>query len=494
MDLCRELYRPSLALLTDLYQLTMACAYVRSDTARKEATFHLFFREAPFGGGYAVACGLADVITFLRDFRFSRDDLDYLATLTGGDGGALFDRDFLSYLERLELTCDIDAVPEGSVVFAHEPLLRVTGPIVECQLLETALLNLVNFSTLVATKAARVVHAAGSDPVLEFGLRRAQGIDGALSAARAAYIGGCAATSNVLAGRLHGIPVRGTHAHSWVMSFDGELESFLAYAEAQPNNCIFLVDTYDTLAGVANAIIAGQRLRELGHEMLGIRLDSGDLSDLSVAARKLLDDAGFERARIVASNDLDELSIERLKRGGAAIAMWGVGTKLVTSYDQPALGGVYKLGAVREPGGPWQYRIKLSEDRLKVSIPGLQQVRRFRRDDTLVGDVIYDIELGIEGGDAHSPAEATRGFPIPTGQESDDLLIPIVRGGKLVYESPPLDEIRRHAAAARAALPSAAARLHDHTPYPVGLEPRLHARREELIAAARAAREERKSP
>ena len=243
-------------------------------------------------------------------------------------------------------------IPEGTIVFPHEPLLRVHGPLLQAQLLETALLNIVNFQTLVATKAARVVLAARGEPVLEFGLRRAQGIDGALAASRAAYLGGCAATSNVLAGRLYGIPVRGTHAHSWVMCFDDELEAFRAYARAMPNNCVFLVDTYDTLDGVRHAIEVGQELRRQGHEMIGIRLDSGDLAWLSIEARRMLDEAGFPKATIVASNELDEQIIASLKDQGATIGVWGVGTRLVTAYDQPALGGVYKLAAIARRARP----------------------------------------------------------------------------------------------------------------------------------------------
>ena len=275
-------------LLTDLYQLTMSAAYWKSGRAEQEAVFHLFFRKLPFGGGYAVAAGLADAVEFLRNFRFEADDLAYLATLTGNDGSPLFGPGFLDYLGKLRMTCDVDAIPEGTVVFPHEPLVRIRGPILQGQLFETALLNVINFQTLIATKAARVCHAANGEPVLEFGLRRAQGPDGAVMASRAAYIGGCASTSNVLAGRRFGIPVRGTHAHSWVMSFDTELEAFRTYADAMPHNCTFLVDTYDTLDGVRHAIEVGRALRERGSKLAGIRLDSGDLAWLSVEARKLL--------------------------------------------------------------------------------------------------------------------------------------------------------------------------------------------------------------
>ncbi|MES2572953.1 MAG: nicotinate phosphoribosyltransferase, partial [Verrucomicrobiota bacterium] len=349
------------ALLTDLYQLTMLYAHWKSDTADKEAVFHLFYRKQPFKGGFSIACGLSDAIDYLRALSFGEEELAYLRTLCGNDGKPLFEHAFLEYLQAMEWQCEVDGIPEGTVVFPHEPLLRIQGPLIQCQLVETTLLNLLNFQTLIATKAARVCLATQGDPVMEFGLRRAQGADGALAASRAAYIGGCAATSNVLAGHLFGIPVRGTHAHSWVMSFDTEENAFRAYAEAMPNNAVFLVDTYDTIRGVQNAIRQGIALREKGHELAGIRLDSGDLAYLSIEARRMLDEAGFPNASIVASNDLDEHTIVSLKQQGATINVWGVGTKLVTAYDQPALGGVYKLAAVRAGSGAWEHRVKLSE-------------------------------------------------------------------------------------------------------------------------------------
>ena len=351
---------------------------------------------------------------------------------------------FLEYLQQLQFSCDVDAMPEGTVAFPHEPLVRVRGPILQCQLLESALLNVINFQTLVATKAARVCQAAQGDAVLEFGLRRAQGIDGALAASRAAFVGGCSATSNVLAGKLFGIPVKGTHAHSWIMSFDDELEAFRTYAEAMPNNCVFLVDTYDTLDGVRNAIEVGRWLREKGHKLLGIRLDSGDLAWLSIEARKLLDAGGFAEAAIVASNDLDENLIVSLKQQGAKIGVWGVGTKLVTAYDQPALGGVYKLGAVREAGHAWQYRLKLSEQTIKISNPGILQVRRFFGPEEAIGDMLFNEEQGIRT-DGQSitiidPRDETRRMQIPSEAKYRDLLDSgSFAGERSVYTSPTLD-------------------------------------------------------
>jgi len=481
-----DLYKPSLALLTDLYQITMACAYWKSGTADKEAVFHLSFRSNPFGGGYTVACGVERAMDFLEGLRFEPDDLAYLDGLTGNDGARLLDAAFLDELARLRIRCDIDAVPEGTVVFPHEPLVRVTGPILQCQILETPLLNMVNFETLIATKAARVCQAADGQPVLEFGLRRAHGIDGALAASRAAYVGGCSATSNLLAGRLHGIPVAGTHAHSWVMSFDTEREAFRAYAEALPNNCVFLVDTYDTLEGVRRAVEVGQGLRRRGHEMAGIRLDSGDLAYLSREARAILDAAGFEKAAIVASNDLDEHIIESLKVQGAPISSWGVGTRLVTGHDQPALGGVYKLAAVREPGGEWQPKLKLSEQALKVSNPGIQQVRRFRKDGEYLADMIYEERADPPGhSEMVDPSDPTRRKAIPDGTPHENLLVPMLREGRRVRPAPALSEVRGRVQQQLAGFHGGVKRFVNPHRYPVGLEVGLFELRTRLMLEIR---------
>ncbi len=477
---------PSLTLLTDLYQLTMAYGYWRTGTGDQEAVFHLFFRKPPFGGQYALAAGLAAVLDYLREFRFHPAELEYLATLDGNDGQPLFAPEFLDYLGQLRLSCDVHAVPEGTAVFAHQPLLRVQGPLLQGQLLETALLNLINFPTLIATKAARVCLAAEGDPVLEFGLRRAQGVDGALTASRAAYLGGCAATSNVLAGQRFGIPVKGTHAHSWVMSFASEPQAFAAYAQAMPNNCVFLVDTYDTEQGVRHAIAAGQALRAHGHVLAGIRLDSGDLAQLSIQARHMLDQAGFTGAAIVASNDLNEFLIQECKRQGARISVWGVGTKLACAYEQPALGGVYKLAAIRDADSAWQYKLKLSNEPAKISNPGILQIRRFGTQlGGFVGDMLFD-ELA-------PPADAAimvdlRGetaLTWPAHTPSTDLLVPVLRQGKEVYTLPPLAESREHARQQLAALPAEVTRLDQPEPYPMGLEAGLHARKLEMVARLR---------
>lgn len=474
------------ALLTDLYQLTMANGYWKAGKAEQEAVFELFFRKPPFQCGFTVVAGLAPVIDFLSAFCFTTDDMAYLSTLRGNDERPLFEGKFLDYLKALRFTCDVHAIPEGTVVFPQEPLLRIQGPILQCQLIETAMLNLINFQSLVATKAARVCLAAQGEPVLEFGLRRAQGVDGALAASRAAHIGGCDATSNVLAGKLYGIPVRGTHAHSWVMSFDDELEAFRAYAEAMPNNCIFLVDTYDTLEGVRRAVEIGHWLRKHGHELAGIRLDSGDLAWLSTEARRILDEAGFSKAAIVASNELDENIITSLKDQGAAINVWGVGTRLVTAYDQPALGGVYKLSAIRGKDGHWNYKVKLSEQTVKISNPGIHQVRRFHSEKEFVADGIFDVERGAPANfTVVDPLDPTRRKHLSPEITFEDLLVPAFKRGQQVYQSPPLAEIRQRTHSQLSRFHSGVKRFVNPHQYPVGLELGLHDLRTELILKAR---------
>ena len=469
----------SLALLTDLYQLTMAYGYWNCGRAESEAVFHLTFRVNPSGGHFAVTCGLETAVEWLDELHLTGDDAQYLGGLTGVDGHPLFDDEFLAYLEQLTFRCDLDAIPEGTVAFPHEPLIRVRGPLLQCQIIETALLNIINFQTLIATKASRICRVAGDDEVLEFGLRRAQGIDGGLSASRAAYVGGCHATSNVLAGKLFDIPVRGTHAHSWVMCFEDELQAFEEYAKAMPNNCVFLVDTFDTLDGVRNAIRVGEDLRKRGFEMIGIRLDSGNLAELSMQARVELDAGGFPDAKIVASNDLDEFKIQKLKDQDACISVWGVGTRLATGHDQPALGGVYKLAAVRDHD-QWQHKIKLSNDPIKISNPGIQQVRRYSNETGFVGDVIYDEHLGIETD--RQGQDSANSF--------EDLLKPVFRNGKRVYESPSIHESRRRTIEQLAKLPSSITSVGYRTSdkkrdeYPVNLEPRLLELKKRLIRQA----------
>ena len=481
-------YNQSLSLLTDFYQMTMAYGYWKAKVNTKEAVFHMFFRNNPFKGGFTIACGLEYVIDYLENFSFDETDIGYLASLRGNDAKPIFEKGFLDYMGDLKFECDVDAVPEGTIVFPHEPLIRVQGPIIQSQILETALLNIINFQTLIATKAARVLIASQGDPVLEFGLRRAQGIDGALSASRAAYIGGCAATSNVLAGKLFGIPVRGTHAHSWVMSFDDEIEAFKEYAKALPNNCVFLVDTYDTLEGVKRAVDAGKWLRRAGHELIGIRLDSGDLAYLSIEARRILDAEGFPDAKIIASNELDENIITSLKEQGAKIAVWGVGTKLITAYDQPALGGVYKLSAVRSSGGEWKYKVKLSEQAAKVSNPGILQVRRYSKGAEAIADVIYDQRTDLSKGCIMvDPFDMTRQKRLPAQTESRDLLVPVFRAGKRVYPKVTIEEAKKNARGNLEWFHSGVKRFVNPHQFPVGLEKSLYVLKTDLILKTREA-------
>lgn len=468
-------------LQTDLYQLTMAAAYWQAGTHMRESVFHLFFRRLPFKGGYAIAAGLGPALEWIRDFRFSDSDLTYLTGLVTKAGSPLFQPKFIDYLAELRLQLDIDAVPEGHPVFAHEPLLRVQGPILHAQLVETALLNIVNFQTLIATKAARICRAA-EGPVMEFGYRRAQGQDGGLSASRAAWIGGCDSTSNVLAGKQFGIPIRGTHAHSWVMSFDDEQQAFDLYAEAMPDNTTLLVDTYDTLQGIDRAIVTARKLRERGHALNAIRLDSGDLAWLSQQARKKFDEAGFPEVKVVASNDLDEHLIESLRHQEAKIDLWGVGTNLVTAADQPALGGVYKLSALRNDDGTWKHRIKLSEQRAKSSIPGRLQVRRFMQDGQYVGDAIYDMDAGIaNGGTIIDPANPLQQKQIGAKAGHFDLLVPHMKAGEPIHPAEPLAKIRERCREELEHFDPAVLRLLNPHLYPAGLAENLHFAREEML-------------
>lgn len=433
----------SLCLLTDFYQLTMAYCYWKAGLDKRDAVFHLFFRKPPFHGGFTITAGLQNAIEYLNRFKFDKSDIDYLANLRDSENKPYFCEDFFKYLLDMKFTCSIDAIPEGNVVFPHEPLLRITGPLLQCQLLESPLLNLINFPSLIATKAARICIAAQGDPVFEFGLRRAQGINGALAASRASYIGGCEGTSNVLAGKLYGIPVLGTHSHSWVMAFENEQEAFDVYAKELPNHTVLLVDTYNSLEGVKHAITTGQELKKRGKKLQGIRLDSGDLAYLSIKSREMLDAAGFHDTKIVASNELDETIIAELKRQGARIDVWGVGTHLVTAVNQPALDGVYKLSAIKDAEGQWQYKLKLSEQMLKISNPGISQIRRFRLHDEYVADAIYDVKLGIKSPcTIVDPLDPTRKKQMPKECQEQDMLVPIFHNGECVYKSPPLKEIR----------------------------------------------------
>lgn len=476
------------ALLTDLYQLTMAQGYWEGGRAHSQACFHMYFRDYPFKGGYAIACGMAQLAEIVDAFVFSEEDRAYLASLDAPGGGKLFKQEFLDYLADFRLSVDIDAVIEGTVVFPHEPLVRVTGSIMECQLLETALLNCVNFETLIATKAARVCSAAQA-PVAEFGLRRAQGVAGGVWASRAAVVGGCASTSNVLAGKLFSVPVSGTHAHSWVMSFSSELEAFRAYAEAFPKNCILLVDTYDVEQGTKNAITVGLEMRARGERLTGVRIDSGDLAWLAKMARAMLDEAGLDDCGIVLSNDLDEFTIQSIRDEGAQVMSWGVGTKLACAYDQPTLGGVYKLSATRDSSkDAWCDRIKISESTVKLTVPGVLDVRRyFGNDGRIAGDMVFDVNAGVGSRETIvDPTDELRRKDL-AGKRFETLLKPLARNGQTVLEPhlrSAMDARGRVQQQLDTLSESQKRMLNPHT-YPVGLEHGLFERRHHLVACMR---------
>lgn len=434
----------NLTLMTDLYQLTMMQGYFKANN-KNVAVFDAFYRSNPCKGGYAIFAGLEQVIDYVKNLRFTDGDIEYLRGL------GIFGEDFLDYLKEFRFTGDIYAFPEGTVMFPREPMMKVIAPIMEAQLIETAILNIVNHQSLIATKAARVCYAAQGDGVMEFGLRRAQGPDAGIYGARAAMIGGCKGTSNVLAGEMFDVPVLGTHAHSWIMSFPDEYTAFKTYAELYPNACTLLVDTYDTLrSGVPNAIRVFTELRDKGihPKSYGIRMDSGDLAYLSIEARKMLDEAGFEDAVIAASNDLDEYLIESLKSQGATITSWGVGTNLITSKDNPSFGGVYKLAAIADNDGNLIPKIKKSENIEKVTNPGNKKVYRIYDNDTgkvkadliCLADEVYDVSEDLTLFDPNAPWKKTT---LPGGSYTmRALLVPVVKQGEVVYNSPSVMEIR----------------------------------------------------
>jgi len=426
----------------------MLQGYFEEKQANETVIFDMFFRNNPNSGGYSVCAGLQQVIEYIEGLHFADEDISYLKTLN------LFSDKFLSYLKDFKFTGDIYAIPEGSVIFPKEPIMKIVAPIMEAQLIETALLNIINHQSLIATKASRVVFAANGDTVLEFGLRRAQGPDAGIYGARAAMIAGCFATSNVLAGQMFDVPIRGTHAHSWVMSFSDELTAFRKYANLYPNACILLVDTYDTLkSGVPNAIKVFNEMREKGIELknYGIRLDSGDLSYLSKKARQLLDNAGFKDAIISASNDLDENLISSLKLQGAKISSWGVGTNLITSKDCPAFGGVYKLSAVYESDKKaFKAKIKLSENAEKNTNPGNKKIYRIYDKDTkkIIADLICLEEETLDTSEElllFDPLDTWKKTLLPADTYyTKELLVPVFKNGNCVYQSPSVMEIREY--------------------------------------------------
>ncbi len=452
------------ALLTDFYQLTMAYGYWKTGKCNDEAVFNLFFRRFPFNGAYVIACGLEQLIAHVVDFRFNHDSLEYLSVLQNSAHNNIFERDFIKYLRDLRITCDIDAIPEGSLAFTAEPMVRVKGPLLQCQLLESALLNIINYQSLIATKAARICVAARG-PVFEFGLRRAPGPDGALSASRAAYIGGCCGTSNVLAGKVFGIPVKGTHAHSWVMAFGSESESFDTLAQMLPDDCILLVDTYDTLAGVERAARIGEVMKTRGVRLSGIRLDSGDIAELSCKAREILDRHGLIDCRVVASNELDEYQIASLRQRGAMVDYWGVGTRLVSGYDEGALSGVYKMSAIRTVGNDWNYKLKITGSPEKATCGGLPLVRRYLLNNLYWGDMVFDEQLGP--GNVMVMSDGSR-LAVPDNATGEELLQPIFRKGKLVYDSPRIENIRERTFTELCRLPEEMLKLEPTMVYPVG--------------------------
>lgn len=469
----------NLTLLTDLYEITMAYGFYKHKKHEEEAVFDIFFRQNKLIT-YSLAAGLQQAMDYLLNWRFSAEDMDYLRSLK------LFEEDFLRYLEKMRFTGDVYAVREGEPVFPGEPILTVKAPLIQAQFAETALLNIINHQTLIATKASKICRAAGEGAVMEFGLRRAQGPDAGIYGARAAVIGGCSSTSNVIAGQLFGIPVSGTMAHSWIMDFNSEYEAFKAYADSYPDNCLLLVDTYDTLrSGVPNAIKVFKELAAAGHRPRGIRLDSGDFAYLSKKARKMLDAAGFPDAIICASGDLDEYSMTSLMQQGAKIDLWGVGTKLITSQEMPALGGVYKLAAVVREDGTMIPKIKLSDNAAKITNPSFKNL--FRLYDKESGMAIADlITMREEAVEEEQPL--TIFHPLETWKRTtvknfraEPLLHTIVKRGKLVYEFPELMEVQAFSKAELSKFWEEYLRLDMPELYKVDLSEQLHALKSKML-------------
>lgn len=473
----------NLTLLTDLYQLTMMSGYFKSGKTEDVAVFDLFFRRNNIIT-YSVAAGLEQAIEYIRSIRFTEEDIAYLRSLH------LFDEDFLEYLKGFRFTGDVYAVPEGTLVFPEEPIITVKAPVLEAQFVETALLNIVNHQTLIASKSAKIAYAAQGDSVMEFGLRRAQGPDAGVYGARAAVIGGCTSTSNVLAGQLFGIPVAGTHAHSWVMNFPSEYEAFKAYAAVFPDACMLLVDTYDTLrSGVPNAIRVFEELRAEGHEPVGIRLDSGDLAYLSKRARRMLDEAGFPNTVICASGDLDEYLIASLKNQGAKIDLWGVGTKLITSADMPSLGGVYKLSCLYPAGGGEVPKIKLSDNSDKITNPAFKDVWRIY--DKKTGKAEADL-IVVRGEVPDESKPLTIFHPKETWKRTTftdytvrPLTVQVIRGGELAMPLPSLADVCAYAAREKESFWDEYKRNDNPHVYKVDLSQRLFDIKNQLIESIR---------
>jgi len=469
------------ALFTDFYSLTMAQGYWKQNPNRK-AVFEMFFRKQPYGGGYTIFAGLKTLLDNLASFSFSDEDIDYLTGLK------LFEEPFIAYLKNFRFSGSLWAVDEGTVVFPHEPLVRIESTLIECQIIEGMILNIINFQSLVATKARRVWLASGKSSIMEFGLRRAQGPDGAMSAARAAYIGGAAGTSNTLAGKTFGIPVLGTMAHSWVMSFPNEEDAFNAYAELYPNNAIFLIDTYDTLkSGIVSAINAGKKLKQRG-KSFGVRLDSGDIQYLSIEVRKMLDDAGLNKATITASSDLDESIIENLVNAGAPVDTWGVGTRMVTGTADAALSGIYKMAACEDASGRLAPVMKFSDNPEKTTNPGIKQVWRLRDSNgaaladvlALSDDDVAAMQPGTRARFWHPAADYRHFFHIIEAQPQP-LLKERIAGGKLCGPQPSLDDIRAHSVADLEMFDATYKRLLNPHGYKVSITEKLRGLKLELL-------------
>ncbi len=473
----------NLTLLTDLYELTMMQGYYEKGQ-NENVIFDVFFRQNPCNNGYSVCAGLDQVIDYIKNLHFTYDDVDYLRGL------GIFEEDFLHYLSGFHFSGDIYAIPEGTVVFPKEPLLKVVAPIMEAQLVETAILNIINHQSLIATKTSRIVFAANGDGIMEFGLRRAQGPDAGLYGARAAMIGGCVGTSNVLAGQMFDVPVMGTHAHSWIMSFPDEYTAFKTYAEMYPDNCTLLVDTYDTLkSGVPNAIRVFQEFKDAGKPLIkyGIRLDSGDLAYLSKEARKMLDEAGFPEATICASNDLDEFLLHDLKMQGAAIDSWGVGTNLITSKDCPSFGGVYKLAAIQNEEGEFVPKIKISENTEKITNPGNKTIYRIYEKEAERSKLISSalpMKSLIRKQDLllFDPMETWKKTKLAGGTYTvREILLPIFKNGECLYKSPTLKEIAAYCREEKDTLWDETKRLfYPHRVY-VDLSQKLYAVKQSLL-------------
>ncbi|MBP9791589.1 MAG: nicotinate phosphoribosyltransferase [Rickettsiales bacterium] len=470
--------------LTDFYNLTMSYAYWQKGLQNTEAIFHFNFRKNPFSGGFIIFAGLETIVQYIVADQFlSNENVEFLASQKDSEGKPLFDKEFILYLSTLNFNdCTIYAVKEGTVVFPFEPVIRVEGPIIKCQILETLFLNVIGFQSLIATKAARICMAAGEDEVIELGMRHAHGVDGALSASRAAFIGGCVGTSNIIAGKEFGIPVKGTQSHSWIMFFGDEKKAFDEYSDVFTDNT-FLVDTYSTMEGVNNAIFIGKQLQKVGKKLVAIRLDSGDLSYLSIKAREKLDAAGFSDTKIIVSNELDEHIIASIKQEGCAIDCWGVGTKMVTGGETSAASCVYKLAAIKkEDDTQWQLKMKLSEQVEKTSLPGKQQVKRFydRRAQQYIYDMVVSEFINEPYGQMHV-IHSDVVIKIDKNLEVINLLEPITQGAKLVYNFPKLESLQMFVKQELKRLPTSLKRFINPDYYKIGIESQLDKQQKDFI-------------